>query len=115
MKKTSQLFTLGAALLLVPLTPTFAQSTWQTVDDYQTVPGQGAAVAGIAAVDNGVVFSACMVDDATGQRHGVIRRSLDGGQSWLNVFDVPNTTFANCYGVTVGPSGLGTRPIITRQ
>jgi hypothetical protein len=23
---------LGAALLLVPLTPTFAQSTWETVD-----------------------------------------------------------------------------------
>jgi hypothetical protein len=104
--KTSFLTILALGVASFLPTSTFAQTTWQTVDDYQTVPGKGAAVAGIAAVDNGVAFSACMVDDAAGQRHGVIRRSLDGGQSWLSVFDVPNTAFANCWNVTVGHSGL---------
>ena len=39
MKKPSQFLSLGAALLLAPLTPTFAQSTWATVDDFQQVAG----------------------------------------------------------------------------
>jgi hypothetical protein len=104
--KTPHVLTLGAALLLAPLTSTFAQSTWQTVDDFQLAPGHGAAIAGIAAADAGVVFSACMGSDAAGLPHGFIRRSLDGGQTWLNVLDLPGTSSANCWSATVAPSGL---------
>jgi len=105
MNKQNFIGSLGAALLLATSVSTFGQSAWETVDDFQSIPGKGAAVAGLAAAGNGIVFSACMMGDPAGQQHGIIRRSLDGGQSWLNVFDVPGTTFANCWSVTVGPSG----------
>ncbi len=105
MKQLNHLL-LGAALLLAPLTSTFAQSTWQTVDDFQLAPSQGAAIAGMAATEAGVVFSACMGSDAAGFPHGFIRRSLDGGQTWLDVLDLPGTSSANCFGPTVTPSGL---------
>lgn len=101
--KTPQFLPLGAALLLAPLTSTLAQ-TWETVDDYQLAPGKVAGVTGMAATEDGVVFSAGGVDDAAGVRHGFVRRSLDDGQNWINVLDLPNTH--GCWSVTIGASGL---------
>ena len=74
------------------------------MDDYQLAPGKVAGVAGMAATDDGVVFSAGGADDAAGVRHGLVRRSLDGGQTWINVLDLPNTH--SCWSVTIGGSGL---------
>ncbi len=75
--KTPQFLALGAVLLLVPLTSAFAQSTWEWVDDYQLAPGKVAAVTGVAAFDEGVVFCSGGADDPAGVRHGFVRRSLD--------------------------------------
>ena len=81
-----------------------AQSTWNWVDDLQLVPGKVASVTGVAAVDSGVVFSCGGADDASGVRHGFVRRSLDAGQNWVNVLDLPGTH--GCWSVTVGGSGV---------
>ena len=103
MNKTSHLLTLGAALWVAPLTATtFAQSTWQTMDVFTM--GQSGAVFGMAAADNGVVFSAGGGSDAAGL-HAYVRRSLDGGTNWSQVLQLPTSGLA--YGVTVGrKSGL---------
>ncbi len=102
--KTPILTTLALASASLLTTSTFAQSTWQTVDDYQLAPGKVAGVAGMAAMADGVVFSAGGADDSAGVRHGLLRRSLDGGQTWINVLDLPNTH--SCWSVTIGASGL---------
>ncbi len=103
--KTPQFLSLGAALLLAPLTPILAQSTWQTVDDYTA--GQSGIVKGLAAVDNGVVFSAGSGTDLAGIPHAFVRRTLDGGQTWLPVLDLPGNGTATSLAVTVGQrSGL---------
>jgi hypothetical protein len=104
--KTLFLSLVGTDLLLAPLATAFAQSTWETVDDFHLAPGHGVAIAGIAAADAGVVFSACMGSDAAGCPHGFIRRSLDGGQTWLNVLDLPGTGSTTCFSTAVTPSGL---------
>lgn len=101
--KPPQFLALCAALLLAPLTSALGQSTWQTVDDFQLAPGKVAGVSGVAAVDDGVVFASGGADDASGVRHGFVRRSLDAGQSWVSVLDIPG--IAQLATVTVGPSG----------
>ena len=106
MNKTSQLLTLGAALGLAPFTATFAQSTWETVDGYAAGPC-GTAF-GLAAVDNGVVFSARSANaDLAGIAHAYVRRTLDGGLTWQLVSDLSSKSNATACAVTVGPfSGL---------
>ncbi|HEY9170844.1 MAG TPA: sialidase family protein [Verrucomicrobiae bacterium] len=98
-----QFLALGAVLFIASITSAFAQSTWQTVDGFQLAPGKVAGVSGMAAVDNGVVFSSGGADDASGVRHGFVRRSLDAGQSWVTVLDVSG--IAQFAAVTIGPSG----------
>ena len=99
---------LGAALLLAPLTSTLAQSTWpwQTVDGY--IAGPSGTAFGLAAVDNGVVFSArSAAPDLAGIAHAYVRRSLDGGQTWELVSDQPGNGTASSLAVAVGHySGL---------
>lgn len=104
MNKTSQILTLGAALWVAPLTDTtFAQSAWETVDVFTM--GQSGAIFGMAAVGNGVVFSAGNGADATGIFYPYVRRSLDGGANWSQMLQLPTSGLA--YGVTVGQkSGL---------
>ncbi|MCC6822720.1 MAG: hypothetical protein V9H26_02095 [Verrucomicrobiota bacterium] len=113
MKKTSHLFALGAALLLPPLTSTFAQSTWQTVDDYQYAPGKAAINRGVAASADGTLFVAGAGADAAGVNHGVVHRSLDGGVTWDMVLDVPSV---NLLRIAINPLGevlaVGTQSVI---
>jgi len=105
MNKTSQLLTLGAALLLAPLTPTFAQSTWETVDEF--IVGTSGVSFGLAAIDNGVVFSTGSGNDLAGIQRAFVRRSLDAGQTWQTVCDLPNSATSMSMAVTVGRrSGL---------
>jgi hypothetical protein len=99
---------LGAALLLAPLASTQAQSTWpwQTVDGY--IAGPSGTAFGLAAVDNGIVFSArSAAPDPAGIAHAYVRRSLDGGQTWELVSDLPGNGTATSLAVAVGHySGL---------
>jgi len=105
MNKSSQLLSLGAALLLAPLTPTFAQSTWETVDDFTI--GKSAKVCALAATGDGAVFSAGLGVDLAGVQHAYVQRSLDAGQTWLQTLDLPANGTATAWAVTVGPhSGL---------
>jgi hypothetical protein len=96
---------LGAALWLIPLTSTFAQSAWTNVDEF--VVGASGVSLGLAAVEDGVVFSAGSGNDLAGVQHAFVRRSLDGGQTWQTVNDLPNSGTAMSWAVTVGRhSGL---------
>ena len=45
---------LAAASFVTP--STFAQSTWETVDDFQYVPGKSTSPFGITATPDGAVF-----------------------------------------------------------
>jgi hypothetical protein len=102
MKKNNLFLTLTAALLLAPLTSTFAQSTWQTVDDFQYTPGKAAANRGVAASTSGAVFVAGSGADAAGTTHGWVHRSLDGGATWSTVLDVAPV---NLLRVAASPTG----------
>jgi hypothetical protein len=102
--RTPQLI-LGAALLLAPLTPTFAQPTWETVDEF--IVGTSGAIFGLAAFDNGVVFSTGCGNDLAGIQRAFVHRSLNGGQTWATVCDLPNSATSMSMAVTVGRrSGL---------
>ncbi len=103
--KTSHLLTLGGALLLSPLTPTLAQSTWETVDDFQYAPGKSASPFGITATPDGAIFVSGAGNDAANLQHGFVNRSLDGGATWDLVLDLPGNTSANCFAVAAAPSG----------
>ncbi|MCX6925833.1 MAG: sialidase family protein [Verrucomicrobia bacterium] len=105
MNKSSHLLTLGAALLLAPLTSAFAQSAWTNVDEF-TVGASGVSL-GLAAVENGVVFSAGSGNDLAGIPHAFVRRTLDTGQTWQTVCDLSGNGTALSWAVTVGQySGL---------
>ena len=55
------------------------------------VVGTSGVSLGLAAVDNGVVFSAGSGNDLAGIQHAFVRRSLDGGQAWETVTDLPTS------------------------
>ena len=94
-------FALAAASFLT--TSTFAQSTWQTVDDFQYAPGKAAINRGIAASADGTLFVAGAGADAAGVNHGMVHRSLDGGVNWDTVLDAPSV---NLLRIATSPSGL---------
>ncbi len=98
----SPFLALRAALLLAPATATFAQSTWQTVDDFQYAPGKAAIHRGVVANAAGAIFVAGSGPDAAGVNHGVVHRSLDGGATWDTVLDVPSV---NLLRIATSPSG----------
>jgi hypothetical protein len=82
-----RLLTLGAALLLAPLTATFAQSTWQTVDSL--TPWRGRDIVADAAgnfislaIDNGATGSTGVVSTA-------VSLSADHGATWQDVGFIP--------------------------
>jgi len=79
--KTPHVLTLGAALLLAPLTSALAQSTWKTVD--ALTPWLGRA---IVADDTGNFISLAL-DDSTSSAGPVstVSSSSDGGATWKTV------------------------------
>lgn len=108
MKHINQVLSLGAVLLLAPLTATFAQSTWQTVDDLQYTLGKGTSPYGVAATPDGALFVSGAAYDAANLQHGFVNRSLDGGATWDLVFDlpgVPGGSASSCWAVAAAPSG----------
>ena len=94
------LLVLAAASFLT--TSTLAQSTWQTVDDFQYAPGKAAINRGVAASADGTLFVAGAGAGAAGVNHGVVHRSRDGGVTWDTVLDVPSV---NLLRVVSSPAG----------
>ena len=103
--KTPLLTTLVLAAASFLTTATFAQSTWETVDDFQYAPGKGASPFGITATPDGAIFVSGAANDAANHQHGFINRSLDGGDTWDLVFDLPGASAANSFAVAAAPSG----------
>ena len=69
---------------------TWAQ-TWQTVDNFQYVPGRIAEPRGATADAQGNVYIVGMWADAAQPRyfrHAITRRSTDHGQTWVTVDDL---------------------------
>ena len=76
---TPHVLALGAALLLAPLTSTFAQSTWETVD--ALTPWRGIAI----VADNDGNFISLALDNSTsgtGPVSTAASLSSDGGATW---------------------------------
>ena len=103
--KTSLFSTLALAAASFVTTTTFAQSTWETVDDFQYAPGKGASPFRITVAPDSAIFVSGAALDAANHQHGFINRSLDGGDTWDLVFDLPGVSSANCFAVSVAPSG----------
>jgi hypothetical protein len=96
-------FALAAASFVT--TTTFAQSTWETVDDFQYAPGKGASPFRITATPDSAIFVSGAAVDAANHQHGFINRSLDGGDTWDLVFDLPGTSSDYCFAVAAAPLG----------
>jgi hypothetical protein len=99
MNRTSQLLTLGAALLLAPLTSTLAQSTWETVD--ALTPWRGRDIVADSAgnfisiaIDNGATGAGGIVSTA-------VSLSTDHGVTWQDVGFIPGYAVD----LTVAPDG----------
>ncbi len=76
MKKTNLLLTFGAALLLAPLTATFAQSSWETAD--AATPAAGRDI--VADPDGN--FISLALDYTTTSAVTDVSRSSDHGVTW---------------------------------
>jgi len=80
--KITYVLTLGAALLLAPLTSTLAQSTWETVDPL--TPWRGNAI----VADNDGNFISLALDNSTsgtGPVSTAVSLSGDGGATWQTI------------------------------
>jgi len=60
--------------------------TWQTVDDFQYVPGATAENFGLAVAPSGIVYACGFASDTNGM-HGLVMASPDGGNSWSAPLD----------------------------
>ena len=83
--KTHHLLTLGAALLLAPLTSTFAQSTWQTVD--ALTPYAGRAI--VADSSGRFISLAISTNSTTSPVSTVVSVSADTGLNWQTAGVIP--------------------------
>jgi hypothetical protein len=62
--------------------------TWQTVDNFQYVPGQDAGNAGLVFTPNGTLFAAGWAFDGNpGVGHALIMASSDAGNTWSGPLD----------------------------
>lgn len=85
MHNPTLLLTLATALWFALLNIAQAQSTWQTVADFQCAPPAG--VDALAAAANGNLYAAVSTSDNEGRIHAVIRKSPDRGITWSVVED----------------------------
>jgi hypothetical protein len=66
---------------------TMQAQTWQTVDDFQYVPGKNSVAKAIAADASQNIFVAGIANDASGVAHGLVMRSADAGATWSTIED----------------------------
>src|SRR6266566_5773648 len=69
------------------LTHSTHAQTWQTVDDFQYVPGQAAESDGLALAPNGTLFASGSGADSSGVRHGLVMASANVGTTWSGLLD----------------------------
>ncbi len=62
--------------------------TWATVDQYQYPSGSWINVTGITADNSGNIYVLGGATDGSGNRHWLVRKSGDAGQTWALVDDV---------------------------
>ena len=102
-------FAVAFAGALVLITQTASAQTWQTVDDYQYVAGQGTFNAGLTVAPSGVIFGSGYGYDASGGSHGLVMGSADGGNTWSAPLDDftggPGDNGADYAATTSDPSG----------
>src|SRR5579859_3864423 len=77
-------FALAVTWLVMPLTPTFAQSTWQTVD--ALTPALGMYV----LADSNGNFISTANDKSTTNRMSDVSVSTDQGLTWQTVGQIPD-------------------------
>src|SRR3954466_12603121 len=98
MNRPKQNLTLGAVLLLCPLTPSFAQTAWETVDNLAKSRGRD------IVVDAGGNFISLAIDDSTsitGPVTSAISVSADHGATWQTVGSIAGYALD----LTVAPDG----------
>jgi len=61
--------------------------TWQTVDDFQYVPGAYAVNFGLAVAPSGILYASGFAADGTNTNHGLVMASADGGNTWSAPLD----------------------------
>jgi hypothetical protein len=95
-----------AAAVTAAAFSTFAQ-TWQTVDDFQYVPGGGALNFGLAVGPSGTIFASGYASDGA-TYHGLVMASADGGNTWsapLDDFVYPGSTTRDDGGIVADSAG----------
>ena len=97
MNTTSQLLALGAALLLAPLTSTFAQSNWETTD--ALTPYSGRAI--VADSSGNFISLAISTNSTTTPVSTVVSVSSDMGLNWQTVGRIPGYALK----LTAAPDG----------
>jgi len=73
--------------LVALLIASASAQTWQTVDDFQYVPGQTAVNVGLAVAPSGNLFASGYAFDAAGVGHGLVMASMDAGNTWSAPLD----------------------------
>ena len=94
-KSSSNRSTLTLAAALAFFTHATLAQTWQTVDDFQYVPGQAAVNFGLTVAPSGILFASGFAFDVSGVSHGLVMASADAGNTWsapLDDFVYPGST-----------------------
>src|SRR5882724_1671941 len=68
------------------LAPAIFAQTWQTVDDFQYLPGDYAQSSGLAVTPNGTLFASGTGLDAS-DGYGLVFASTDAGSTWFGPLD----------------------------
>ncbi|MBI3416643.1 MAG: hypothetical protein HY043_15230 [Verrucomicrobia bacterium] len=83
-----------------------AAGSWTSLDSFQLASGKGAGAYDVFEDSSGNIFACGGAQDTKGNSHGLLRRSVDGGQIWVMVDDVP---FSSLLGIHLTPgSGMFT-------
>jgi hypothetical protein len=105
MNKSNLLLALHAALLLTAASPTLAESTWQSVADFQSVPST--AVDALTKDAAGNLYAAVTTTDADGRTHALIRKSSDRGAAWTAVEDFVSAVGGSTKFLSLGADAAG--------
>jgi len=108
MKSIPLLHLMAAGTLWVLSAAKCAAQTWQTVDQFQLVPGLPSSAGDIGVDAGGSLFCVGSGDvTANGAHAAAVRASTDGGQSWtsLDAFLPTGWSFAHYRGFGAAPNG----------
>ena len=84
------LLPLALAVITTLLTNTTFAQPWQTVDDYQSVPGYDSLAFAITKDPAGNLYTAGQAADAQWNYHALVMKSSDGGTTWSTIDSFSN-------------------------